>query len=263
MAGGSEKVHGTRPRARLVDCASAEVIKVTRTRTTAVTLAFAAGVGACVSVLLGGFSSGEIDPLSISLVGPFLATWALVVLAANAVAVEYSTGMIQQSLAVTPRRWRFTAAKLLVIAATTLVAGMILALLCFELTQALLSGAGRPSVDLREVEVLRAVIMTGVFSVVYPLIAASLAVVTRSSAAAILLTLLIAFFPMVMAELGSPWWRDVALRFAPGGPMESLTGQAVPGTVGYMDTMPAVLVTLAWLGAFLTAAFVSSARRDA
>ena len=99
-----------------------------------------------------------------------------------------------------------------------------------------------PTADLTDPETFRAVTVTGLFAVVYPLISACLAFMTRHAAAAMLLTLVVAFFPLVMGELGSSWWAEVAVRFAPGGPMESLTGQAIPGTVGYLSPALAVLV---------------------
>ena len=113
-------------------------------------------------------------------------------------------------------------------------------------------------------ETFRAVTVTGLFAVVYPLISACLAFMTRHAAAAeLLLTLVVAFFPLVMGELGPSWWAEVAVRFAPGGPMESLTGQAIPGTVGYLSPALAVLVTVVWLGLFVAAAIISDSRRDA
>lgn len=248
---------------RFLDCLRGEAVKTLSSRSTFVTLSMSVGVSVFVAALISFFNDGDVNPLSISLIGPFLGAWILVVLAAGTVAVEYSTGMIQQSLAVTPRRSRFAAAKLLLVVCMCLAAGLVLAFLSFAVSQAILSGTGRPSVGLGDSDVLRAVAVTGIFSVVYPLIAACLAVVIRRATGAILLTVLIAFFPMVMAELGSPWWSEIAVRFAPGGPMESLTGQAMPGTVGYMGAGSAILVTLAWLAAFLGAAFVSQARRDA
>ncbi|MGO1850514.1 hypothetical protein [Microbacterium sp.] len=247
----------------LRNCLRSELVKAMGNRATGVALAISVGISVFVTVLISVFNDGSANPLSVSLIGPFLGTWLLVVLAAGIVTSEYSTGMIQQSLAITPQRGRFMASKVLLVAGISLLAGLVLAFLCFAVSQSILAGTGRPHTGLGDVESFRAVAVTGVFSVVYPLIAASLAFVTRNAAGAILLTLLIAFFPMVMAELGSSWWAENAVRFAPGGPMESLTGQALPGTVGYMETGPAVLVTTIWLGLFILTAFISHTRRDA
>lgn len=250
-------------RPRLWDCLKSESVKAVRNRSTLFALAVSIGISVFVTVLISVFNDGSANPLSVSLIGPFLGTWLLVVLAAGIVTTEYSTGMIQQSLTITPRRGRLMAAKMIFVTGVSLLTGLVLALLCFAVSQSILAGTGRPNTGLGDVETLRAVTVTGVFSVVYPLIAASLAFVTRNAAGAILLTLLIAFFPMVMAELGSSWWAENAVRFAPGGPMESLTGQALPGTVGYMATGPAALVTITWLGMFILMAFIDQSRRDA
>lgn len=250
-------------RPRLRDCLTSEMVKALSAKSTSITLAISIGVSLFVTALISVFNDGSANPLSVSLIGPFLGTWLLVVLAVSIVATEYSTDMIQQSLAITPRRGRLIASKLLLVTGTSLLGGLVLAFLCFALSHLILAGTNRPSTGLGDIETLRAVTVTGVFAVVYPLIAACLAFVTRQAAGAVLLTLLIAFFPMVMAELGSTWWAENAVRFAPGGSMESLTGQAQPGTVGYMEAGPAVLVTIVWLALFAIAAFISQIRRDA
>ncbi|SMY04918.1 MULTISPECIES: ABC-2 transporter permease [Brevibacterium] len=254
------QIESARPRLR--DCLLGEIVKILSAKSTSVTIALSIGVAVFVTVLITVFNDGSANPLSLSLIGPFLGTWLLVVLAANVVATEYSTGMIQQSLAVTPRRGRLIASKLLFVAAISLLSGLVLSFLCYAVGQLILSGTDRPSIGLGDVSTVRAVTVTGVFTLIYPLIAASLAFVTRHATGAVLLTLLIAFFPMVMAELGSSTWAEIAVRFAPGGPMESLTGQAQPGTVGYMETGSAVGVTIGWLSIFVAAAFASQLRRD-
>ncbi|SMX92542.1 hypothetical protein BSP239C_02393 [Brevibacterium sp. 239c] len=255
-----DKKRGLRP--RLLDCLTSEMVKALSTKSTSVTLAISIGVSLSVTALISVFNDGSADPLSLSLIGPFLGTWPLVVLAVSIVATEYSTDMIQQSLAVTPRRGRLIASKLFLVTGISLLGGLILAFLCLALSQLILAGSDKPSIGLGDIETFRAVTVTGAFAVVYPLIAACLAFVTRNAAGAVLLTLLIAFFPMVMAELGSSWWAETAVRFAPGSPMESLTGQAQPGTVGYMETGPAALITIAWLVVFAIAAFISHIRQD-
>ncbi|MGP5268701.1 ABC transporter permease [Brachybacterium alimentarium] len=248
---------------RLRHCVAGEAVKALRNRSTALILLVALGISIIVSVLVSAFNSGHPNPVSVSLIGPFLGVWPLVVLASTLVTMEYSTGMIQHSLAITPSRLRFLTAKLLLVVAVSVVAGTVVAFASFGVSQLVLGAADMPTADLTDPETFRAVTVTGLFAVVYPLISACLAFMTRHAAAAMLLTLVVAFFPLVMGELGSSWWAEVAVRFAPGGPMESLTGQAIPGTVGYLSPALAVLVTVVWLGLFVAAAIISDSRRDA
>lgn len=81
-----------------------------------------------------GDSLAEMRPMDVvgtSMLGVDFAVIALEVLCASAVASEYSTGMIRHTLAATQRRWKVLAAKSVVLTATTLMAGILAAVLAF------------------------------------------------------------------------------------------------------------------------------------
>jgi ABC-type transport system involved in multi-copper enzyme maturation permease subunit len=141
------------------------------------------------------------DPTSVSTSGFGLAQLAIGVLGVLVITSEYSSGMIQTSMAAVPRRHRLVAAKSLVFGVVALVIGEIVAFAAFLIGQAIIA-ANAPSVGLADHDVLRAVIGAGLYLSVLGLLAVAIGTIVRSAAAGIgILVAVLYVLPGVAAAL--------------------------------------------------------------
>ncbi|PGH52201.1 ABC transporter permease [Streptomyces sp. Ru87] len=125
------------------------------------------------------------DPTSLSLTAYLVAQLIIGVLGILVVTSEYATGLMQTSLAATPRRHRLLAAKVVVATATVMVAGQALMFAVFLLGQALLAGQDVPSARLGDPGVLSAVAGGGLYLSAIALLAVALGTIMRATAGAL------------------------------------------------------------------------------
>ncbi len=179
-------------RAGFRQAVGAEWIKLTSLRSTKLILAITT-IGTLLVTYLStrsalhhspGWYQG-FDPTNQSLAGLSIGSLALGVLGVLTITGEYGTGTIRSSLAAVGRRERLLNAKLVVVAALTLVVGEVLSFAAFFLGQAVLSGGGAPTASLGQPGVLRAVVLTGAFLSLFALLGFGLGVVIRHTAGAI------------------------------------------------------------------------------
>ncbi|MFC4565301.1 hypothetical protein ACFO4E_25890 [Nocardiopsis mangrovi] len=201
---------------------------------------------------------------SVAFFGSYFGIWGFSALAANVVAAEYRCGMISHTLAATPRRWRVLAAKLVIIAVLAFATGVAISFAGFGITQGVLASAGERALDLGAPGMLRAVLLfVPVSMLAQSVLTACTAVLVRSAPAAVVLVIALGTLPVVLARFLDPWWGDTVPRYMAGAAAESVAGLAVPGTPGYLPTLPAVLVIAVWLAVFTAVALTRFARRDA
>ena len=105
------------------------------------------------------------DPTGVSQAGVAIASLAIVVLGVLCISSEYSSGMIRTSLIAVPKRGRVLAAKSLVFAAVTFVAGEVTSFTAFFVGQALISGHA-PHAALGDPGVARAVVGAGLVLII-------------------------------------------------------------------------------------------------
>ncbi len=170
----------------------AELAKLTTLRSTVWTLLVTV-VGSILVTVLSTESVGHhgrawyqgFDSTNQSLSGLTVAVLSIGVLGVLAVTGEYGTGTIRSSLAAIPRRRLLLAGKLVVVGAVVLAVGEAIALACFGIGQAILSGDGAPTASLGQPGVLRAVLLSGAFLALLGLLALGVGVVVRHTAGAI------------------------------------------------------------------------------
>jgi ABC-2 type transport system permease protein len=179
-----------------------------------------------------------------------------------AVSSEYGNGMIRLTLTATPRRGRLFAAKMIVVSLATAGAGVILSLAGFLVAQLIFSAYGLPTADLAQGDAIRAVILEGVLTPVYPLIGAALAILARSTTLPLTGTLVLTFAPTVLASFLSDKWQKI-LRYTPGAASDALSIAHFSDSSGHSSVAVAILVIVVWLAAFLAPACVVFGRRDA
>jgi ABC-2 type transport system permease protein len=174
----------------LAQSVRAEVTKLRTIRSTTWTL-LATVVGTLLVTFLAtngihhhGRTAGLFDPTNQSLSGIAIGQLTIGLLGVLMITGEYGSGTIRSSLAATPRRPLFAAAKVLVIATVSLVVGEILTFACFFLGRAILSGHA-PIATLGQPGVLRALLLTGGYLALLGMFGLGLGFIIRHTAGAI------------------------------------------------------------------------------
>ncbi|MDQ3695287.1 MAG: ABC transporter permease [Chloroflexota bacterium] len=239
------------------------------------TLVLAIGLSGGVSLIIastwsdwGPIERASFDPILMSLFGLVFSSILLTLIAVSFVASEYATGMIRLTLTATPRRGRVLLAKAIIITGVSVVLGYISVIAAFLLGQAIFSANGLGSATLGDSDAMRAMIGLGLTAAAFPLIGAALAVLFRSTAAAISTVLALIFTPAIFGAMLPAWWQENVLRYLPDRAIDSITiGHLFTGVSGmtfgeYLDLGAGIAVTVAWLVLFLGAATIVLLRRD-
>jgi ABC-2 type transport system permease protein len=209
---------------------------------------------------LSAVDRATFNPTSFSLNGILLAQLAVGVLGVLAITAEYSTGMIRATFAAVPQRRSVLAAKAVVLAAATTVAGIFSSFAAFFVGQTILSNK-HIQAHLSDPNVLRAVIGAGLYLSVLALLALGIGALIRHSAGAIAAVFgLIFVLPGVVFALPASWSNAVS-KYLP-----SNAGEAIFRTVRDRSTLsPWVGFALfcGYAAAALIAAAVVINRRDA
>ncbi|MGW1347427.1 ABC transporter permease subunit [Kribbella sp. NPDC002412] len=199
------------------------------------------------------------DPTSMSLTTFIVAQLIIGVLGILVVTSEFATGLMQTTLAATPRRTRLLAAKTVVATAVALLAGQVLMFAAFLLGQALLAGQDVPYAALGDPGVLSAVAGGGLYLAAIALLAVGLGTIMRATAGALATLVGIVFLIPAIAGL-FPGWMKGLFDFWP-----TLGPTAVFATVPDPD-FPHPWLNLGGMclgiAAVLAAAFVVFRRRD-
>ncbi len=248
-------------RSNFADAVRAERIKLTSIRSTWITLvvavALGVGVGALISYLSGthyassGLEKLTWDPTAVSFRALTIAQLAIAVLGVLVVTSEYSTGMIRTSLAATPRRGRFLAAKMTVFTFVALVVGEVMAFAAFLVGQAVIGG-NAPTTTLGAPGVLRAVIGAGLYLALVGLLASAIGALVRNSAAGIsAIVALIFVLPGVVQALPASWANAITEYWPTQAGSQVFTIQRAAHTLsawlgfGDMALFTAILIGLA------------------
>jgi len=212
-------------RYNLIDLARSEWTKLRTVRSTMWTLiiivVLGLGIGAIATAetranwsTMSPQSIATFDPVSLSLVGLFVAQFAMGVLGVLVITSEYSTGTVRAVFAAAPQRMRVLLAKILVFAILAVVVAEIVSFASFFLGQALLSS---PAIHdtLASPGALRAVAGCGLFIAALGLLALGLGTIIRHSAGAISCFVgILLILPLLVQALPSSIVVDVR-RFLP------------------------------------------------
>ncbi|MBD0421430.1 ABC transporter permease [Streptomyces sp. TRM S81-3] len=213
----------------------------------AATTAFSALAG------LSGSSDPDFDPLFTSLSGVMPGQIAAIAFGAMAVSTEYHGNGIRLSLAAVPRRGRWFAAKVTVIAVPALAVGLVTA---FASLLAARAGLGSAANGLTVAEQARGVVGCGVYLMLMALFAAGLTALLRSGVAT--LSLLIPFILVVSFVIGDA--AGGITDFLPDRAGQVVLHETYDGTPG---PWTGLAVTALWTAAALLAGAWRLRRRDA
>ena len=253
---------------------SAEWTKLRTVRSTGWTVVLILALTAGFSLLLASGSSstppgagGDNDIVRDSLVGVYLAQFAVVAFGVLAFTSEYATGLVQVTFAVMPRRGRVLAAKALLVGVTVLVGGLAATATSFVAGQRVLrdngySPPGYPEWTLHDGPAQRAVIGSALLLAAIALLGLGIGAIFRHSAAAISTLLALLFVPLIFAPLLPERAGDLVRQATPGA------GFAVQQTVARDDAIPinpwaGLGVSFAWTAGALLLAYLLLRRRDA
>ncbi len=203
------------------------------------------------------------DPTSLSLVGVFVAQFAIGVLGVLVMSAEYSTGTIRAVFSAAPQRHRVLLAKILVFTALAIVVAEFVSFASFLLGQKLLSS---PAIHatLSSPGALRAVVGCGLYVATLGLLGLGLATIIRHSAAAISTFVgILLILPLVVEALPNSLALEVR-RFLPDhiGAAMITTNNGFSGT-GAFSPWVGLLILVGYAVAANVIGAVLLARRDA
>jgi ABC-2 type transport system permease protein len=156
----------------------------------------------------------RLDPAAYSLVGLSVGALPFGVLGVLSITGEYATGAIRVSLAAIPRRRDLLAAKAMVLAAITVVAGEVTAFGSFLAGQVVYRSRGLPA-SLADPGVLRAVVGGGVYLMLVALLAFGVGIALRRTAGSVATVIGILFVLPVIATTMSGGWGTIVNALLP------------------------------------------------
>jgi len=227
--------------------------------------------------------SGDIAPdvtdgasIEQTLAGTFVGMIAVVVIGVMFITAEYRRGLIRTTLAASPRRGRVLAAKAVVLAAVTFVAGMVAALIMVPLGERLLRESGNPIIPTSALTEVRIVVGTAALLAVCAVLALAVGTLLRRSALAVAAVVAGIVLPYILAVISGilpTGAEDWLLRITPAAafsvqktltPYPQVFAQYTPAN-GYFPLAPwaGFAVLCAWAAAAFALAVFMLHRRDA
>jgi ABC-type transport system involved in multi-copper enzyme maturation permease subunit len=203
------------------------------------------------------------DPTALSLVGVFIAQFAIGVLGVLAMSAEYSTGTIRSVFAAAPHRNRVLLAKILVFTTIAIIVAEFVCFASFFLGQAILSSPATHA-TLSSPGALRAVTGCGLYVATLGLLGVGLATIIRHSAAAISAFVgILLILPILVQTLPNSLALEVR-RFLPDhiGATMITTNNGFVGT-GAFAPWVGLLILVGYAVAANVIGAVLLARRDA
>lgn len=254
---------------RARDVLASEWTKLRSLRSNRWTLSIAAVVTLGLTVIVAesfaaapstGRNAAPVDALASS----FLAYAEYTVLPVTVLSVlvftsEYASGLIRATFTAVPRRRAVLAAKATVAGVAALAVGELLALACFLLTQAILSGKHR-GLSLSHPGAARAVLAAGFVLAVCVLVGVGAGAIIRHTAGAIAAALTVIYLLAVLCmALPAPWNTRLGRFTLPFAAYQEVALHPQPGL---LSPGLSLLVLIAWPAAVLLAAAVVLTRRD-
>ncbi len=253
---------------------ASEWTKLVTVRSTWITLALSllvsTGITALVSWAIGwswndlsASDRADFNPILDSLAGSTFGAILFVVLGVNLVASEYATGMIRQTMTVTPRRGRVLLAKVLVVSAVAVVAGIVVNVATFLTGQAVFAAYDLPTASLSDGDAFRSVVLgMAVTSPVLPILGIAMAFLFRSAAIGITVVLALTFMPSFFGPLIPQRWQENVLAFLPGNASNSIASGHLSDSAMDLDPWLAAVVLAAWMVLAIGGTHLLLNRRD-
>lgn len=260
----------SRQRVTFLSTLASEWMKISTLRSTHITLALgfllSVATTGIVCVALGSTRdewAPDFNPVTTSMVGTI---FALIVYAAFGVMVasrEYASGAIRLTLIASPNRTRVFLAKLVLVATTITVLGVVTSLAMFYAGQALMSAYDMPTASLADPGAARMVLGLGFAMAFFPVLGFAFGVLTRSTAGGITTVLGLLWLPQIFGQLVPMWFRENVLNLLPSNAMDSLTVSHIQPSPAFSSEPVGALLVFAWLAGVVGSAYVAMRSRDA
>ncbi|MDR3083220.1 MAG: ABC transporter permease, partial [Streptomyces sp.] len=186
-----------------------------------VALTLAVGAATAMTSRCDSLGCGE-DATKLSLTGVMVGQVVVAIVAVLMVGNEYSTGMIQSTVAAVPRRLTVLFSKAAVLSAVIVAAGVVAvvgSVLIGGMVQpgrGFTKAHGYEAMSLADSETLRAVVGSVLYLALIGLLSLGIALIVRSSATAIGIVLgLLFFFPILTQVITDPDWQKLLQQIAP------------------------------------------------
>ncbi|MGI5371872.1 ABC transporter permease [Streptomyces sp. A244] len=204
----------------------------------AVVLTLAVGAAVAMTSRCDALGCGE-DATKLSLTGVMVGQVVVAIVAVLMVGNEYSTGMMQSTVAAVPRRLTVLFSKAAVLSGVIVVAGAVAvvgSLLIGGMVQpgrGFTEAHGYEAMSLADSVTLRAAAGSVLYLALIGLLSLGIALIVRSSATAIGIVLgLLFFFPILTQVITDPDWQRLLQQIAP-----MTAGLSVQTTIG-IDRLP-------------------------
>jgi len=200
------------------------------------------------------------DPVSTSLAGILFAQFAVGVIGVLFITSEYSSGSIRTTLAAVSNRTRLVSAKIVVLILSIVVVSEVVCFATFLVGQAVFKGVV-PTASLGTADVLRSVLLAGVYLTLLTVIGFSLGLIVRHSAACIsIFVTILLIVPIVFAFLPSSW-QDSYEKYLPSELGRSMMSPFAPAND--LGAWHALLLLLAYVVVAFVVGLTMMIRRDA
>jgi ABC-type transport system involved in multi-copper enzyme maturation permease subunit len=145
-------------------------------------------------------ATGILDSTETSLVGSFLALIVLIILATLFITSEYRRGLIQTTLAASPRRGRVLAAKAIVIAAVTFVVGAVAATVTIPIFNHIWKENGNYLYPIGGATEARVIVGTALLLALCSVLTLAIGTVLRRSAGAVTSVIVLVVLPFILTR---------------------------------------------------------------
>jgi ABC-2 type transport system permease protein len=172
-----------------------EWTKLLALRSTRWSLFLTVGLTVLLTLLVTGTASSDTteDPLQLRLGGVYVGQFAVASLGVMAIGSEFTSGMIRTTFVATPRRHVVLAAKVVVVGALVLAAGLV------ACTLAYFAGANVPGVPVATA--VRGIAGSAVYFAALALLSLGFGTILRNTAAAISTVLALLWLPLILINL--------------------------------------------------------------
>ncbi|WP_066361657.1 ABC transporter permease [Herbidospora mongoliensis] len=251
----------------MIDAIRSEWAKTWSTRSTWFTVALIVALGGLFALLFGFAAAAEHarDPAAFGPEPDFrpliFVQVAVGYLGLRMFTIEHLTQTMALTLTTVPRRGRVLAAKAVVCFGVTLAVGTVTGLVVVFVNRAVLTSQNMPVTALTDPGMLRVLAGPGLLLALLGLIGLAVGALVRSTAGALIITIVIGVFVPAMASLYPEWLARLILSYLPitaGLRLLSLDGDPdLPGP------WAGIAVTCAWAAVLLVTAYAVFRRRDA
>lgn len=203
----------------------------------------------------------SMDVLSANLLGIDLANIMLITFTAISISKEFSTKLIDVSLAITPNRKRFFLGKLITYFILSIILSIVTVVLTYLTSQLILTVNKMPLVTLKDIAVRQFILGVMVMPIFYALITVATTFLFKSSAGAITFSLSLMALP-ALVKMFSDSIQTILLPIFPQSAIHSLSGAVEKGSAESLGTIMSICVLVLWIGVTSFVANIKFQKQD-